>query len=159
MTTNVLMHHGVKGQKWGVRRYQNSDGTLTAAGKRRYQYNDGTLKTKAVRDFAQESYMDEARKQKISSDVKILKDYAKNKYSNASLEQNVKVAKSYLSKMGIDTSSTSAQSVSLHKKISSAKKAAIGVGVGAGLGGLTLGALAGFGGGRLWAVVEMFGGR
>lgn len=31
-----LAHHGIKGQKWGVRRYQNSDGTLTAAGKRRY---------------------------------------------------------------------------------------------------------------------------
>lgn len=32
----VLMHHGIKGQKWGVRQYQNPDGTLTAAGKARY---------------------------------------------------------------------------------------------------------------------------
>lgn len=31
-----LAHHGIKGQKWGVRRYQNSDGSLTEAGKRRY---------------------------------------------------------------------------------------------------------------------------
>lgn len=31
-----LMHYGVKGQKWGVRRYQNEDGTLTEAGKARY---------------------------------------------------------------------------------------------------------------------------
>lgn len=30
-----LYHHGIKGQKWGVRRYQNKDGTLTALGKRR----------------------------------------------------------------------------------------------------------------------------
>lgn len=30
-----LMHHGVKGQKWGVRRYQNPDGTLTAEGRRK----------------------------------------------------------------------------------------------------------------------------
>lgn len=30
-----IAHHGVKGQKWGVRRYQNSDGSLTAAGKAR----------------------------------------------------------------------------------------------------------------------------
>ena len=32
---NELYHHGVKGQKWGIRRYQNADGTLTAAGKKR----------------------------------------------------------------------------------------------------------------------------
>lgn len=31
-----LMHYGIKGQKWGVRRYQNPDGTLTDAGKKRY---------------------------------------------------------------------------------------------------------------------------
>lgn len=30
-----LRHHGIKGQKWGVRRYQNADGTLTPAGKKR----------------------------------------------------------------------------------------------------------------------------
>ena len=32
------MHHGVKGMRWGVRRYQNEDGTLTAAGKKRDAY-------------------------------------------------------------------------------------------------------------------------
>lgn len=31
----VLVHHGVKGQRWGVRRYQNKDGSLTKAGKKR----------------------------------------------------------------------------------------------------------------------------
>lgn len=33
---NNLYHHGVKGQKWGVRRFQNKDGSLTPAGKKRY---------------------------------------------------------------------------------------------------------------------------
>lgn len=35
MNYNELQHHGVIGMKWGVRRYQNKDGTLTAAGKKR----------------------------------------------------------------------------------------------------------------------------
>lgn len=35
-----LKHHGIKGQKWGVRRFQNSDGSLTAAGRKRYGAED-----------------------------------------------------------------------------------------------------------------------
>lgn len=36
VTTDTLYHHGIKGQHWGVRRFQNEDGSLTAAGRRRY---------------------------------------------------------------------------------------------------------------------------
>lgn len=36
LSDDSLSHHGIKGQKWGVRRYQNPDGTLTAEGKGRY---------------------------------------------------------------------------------------------------------------------------
>ena len=38
-----LAHHGVKGQRWGVRRFQNKDGSLTAAGKNRL-YNKENMK-------------------------------------------------------------------------------------------------------------------
>lgn len=34
--SNELYHHGIKGQRWGIRRFQNSDGSLTSAGKSRY---------------------------------------------------------------------------------------------------------------------------
>ena len=34
--SDELVHHGILGQKWGVRRYQNEDGTYTEAGKKRY---------------------------------------------------------------------------------------------------------------------------
>lgn len=36
MNENALQHWGIKGMKWGVRRYQNKDGTLTNAGQKRY---------------------------------------------------------------------------------------------------------------------------
>ena len=42
--TNVLRHHGIKGQKWGVRRFQNKDGSLTSAGKKRYRDDDIVIK-------------------------------------------------------------------------------------------------------------------
>lgn len=36
---NYLAHHGIKGQKWGIRRFQNPDGTRTAAGRKREKAN------------------------------------------------------------------------------------------------------------------------
>lgn len=38
---NELYHHGIKGQKWGIRRFQNKDGSLTKAGKKRYGDEEG----------------------------------------------------------------------------------------------------------------------
>lgn len=36
-----LAHHGIKGQKWGIRRFQEEDGTLTAEGRKRYGVDEG----------------------------------------------------------------------------------------------------------------------
>lgn len=57
---DYLAHHGVKGQKWGVRRYQNKDGSLTNAGKkRRYLDDDGALTRAGKKQMKKLNRMDE----------------------------------------------------------------------------------------------------
>lgn len=68
MVNTELQHHGIKGQKWGRRRYQNKDGTLTPAGKKRYDNEYMQLKrekkvlTNKKRTAAKISKLDEMRK-------------------------------------------------------------------------------------------------
>lgn len=45
---NELYHYGTKGQKWGQRRYQNADGTLTPQGRIHYGYGEGRVKNVAL---------------------------------------------------------------------------------------------------------------
>lgn len=49
-----LQHHGIKGQKWGVRRYQNPDGSLTEEGKQRYLNPDGSLNRQGQKELGRE---------------------------------------------------------------------------------------------------------
>ena len=44
VSVSEMYHHGIKGQKWGVRRFQNKDGSLTPAGKQRYDDDDIVIK-------------------------------------------------------------------------------------------------------------------
>lgn len=67
--TGVLTHHGILGQKWGVRRYQNEDGSLTPAGRRHLQRMD----KKWVRKNEKKIYNETYAKSKAE-----MKDFIKN---------------------------------------------------------------------------------
>lgn len=75
MENNYLVHHGTKGQRWGIRRWQNPDGSLTPAGREHYGYGDERTASKY--------------------DIKRLKaeTNAKIKYEKAQQKMNAKLEK------------------------------------------------------------------
>ena len=65
---NAIYHHGVKGQKWGQRRYQNEDGSLTPQGMARYRkYRDAYMRAGYSKKVASELAMRREKNKERSS--------------------------------------------------------------------------------------------
>lgn len=80
MENNELQHWGTKGMKWGVRRYQNKDGTLTPAGKKRYAEEMNRLKKEE--QILKNKQRTKAQLDKLSAkeqEIKTMKKAAKSK--------------------------------------------------------------------------------
>lgn len=81
---DYLIHHGIKGQKWGIRRYQYADGTLTPAGKKRYNENSNAfnkLMATKVKDLVNSARTQITGKQYVDG-------YLKNGTSLARIQTN-----------------------------------------------------------------------
>lgn len=55
---NSLQHHGILGQKWGIRRFQNPDGTLTAKGRARYTDGKGNFTKSGMKKYQKDTAKD-----------------------------------------------------------------------------------------------------
>lgn len=62
--SDILEHHGIKGQKWGIRRYQNEDGTYTTEGKRRRRSDDYDPDYKSAHDKTNVKYLSDKELQR-----------------------------------------------------------------------------------------------
>ena len=92
-------HHGIKGMKWGIRRYQNSDGSLTPAGKRRAD-RQARKEAKAARKWA---YKNRSIMSEQELDAQIRRYQKERQFadlSRQSLSPGRTAAKSTLAKYG-----------------------------------------------------------
>ena len=81
MQYGYIAHHGIKGQKWGIRRYQTENGTLTAEGRKRYGLDghkvEGTLKERMRGYKRQARQIDRLRRADYEYDMDRIKEEAK----------------------------------------------------------------------------------
>lgn len=83
-----LAHHGILGMKWGIRRYQNKDGTLTPEGRKRYGDTDSSnesVDAKKARVLKSRSATELYKHADLFSDTEL-----KQAYDRLNLEANIK---------------------------------------------------------------------
>lgn len=102
---NELYHYGIKGQKWGVRRFQNADGTLTAKGEKRYAKNEA-YREKLARIARKKADKYTSRAEEAEYNVKDLKKRGKNSeaYKKWKQEEDRNREREYESKNKVEDS-------------------------------------------------------
>lgn len=93
MDQNELMHHGIRGQKWGVRRYQNADGSLTSAGKKKYGTKTNFERVQAAKKAASPEAM-KAKRDRERAQARTEAEIAKYKKKAGLIDKDSEKSKS-----------------------------------------------------------------
>lgn len=96
---DYLMHHGIKGQKWGVRRFQNKDGTRTSLGKSRY-VTKGVNQQKPLSKEERKAIRKKQKEEKLKEQGKKLYEKGHTIEANEQLLRNVKKGAGLVSALG-----------------------------------------------------------
>lgn len=97
---NELYHYGMKGMRWGIRRYQNKDGSLTPAGKKRY--NKEMAKLKAEEKVLKNKQKTQAKMDKLDEKRKDVEALRKGKTPPSALKKAKETQKRSLKDLSDD---------------------------------------------------------
>ena len=111
MEQNSLNHSGVRGQKWGVRRYQNKDGTLTNAGEKRVAKieNEHNQLTKSDTNSAQKRSIKDVSDEELRSKINRLQ--MEKQFSELTKNPETKKGKSVISDILMKSGQTAASTL------------------------------------------------
>ncbi len=129
--SDYLKHYGILGMKWGIRRFQNKDGTLTSAGKKRYRERSKTDKTDKMHEDYKKAHTPKSIKSMSDAELRnrLNRLQMERQYSQLS-SSNVSKGRDYVQKIikaGTTVTAVTTTALTLYNNVNKIKSIIEGV--------------------------------